>query len=62
MVGTSNMASSIGMMTGPLVAGALYEISPRYGGLPFTASGVLIITMLVLYKIISIRGVGPTSY
>lgn len=50
MVGASNTASSLGMMTGPLVAGLLYEVSPSYGGLPFLASGVLLLFTIVLYR------------
>ncbi|NOZ30909.1 MAG: MFS transporter [Crenarchaeota archaeon] len=50
MVGASNTASSLGMMTGPLVAGLLYEVSPTYGGLPFLASGVLLFLTIILYR------------
>ena len=50
MVGASNTASSLGMMTGPLVAGLLYEVSPAYGGLPFLASGFLLFLTIILYR------------
>lgn len=55
MVGTSNTASSLGMMTGPLVAGLLYEVSPSNGGLPFLASGVLLLLTIILYRRITGR-------
>lgn len=53
MVGASNMVSSLGMMTGPLAAGLLYEYSPRYGGIPFLLAGTLLLLTVIIYRRIS---------
>lgn len=49
VVGVSNMVSGLGMVTGPLLAGYLYELSRGYSGLPFIVSGILLFLVLGLY-------------
>jgi predicted MFS family arabinose efflux permease len=55
MVGASNTSSSLGMMTGPLLAGILYESSGGRGNIPFLITGLLLLLTAATYTYIRSR-------
>ncbi|MCE4620351.1 MAG: MFS transporter, partial [Desulfurococcales archaeon] len=62
VVGASNMASSLGMLSGPPIAGFVYQHSPGYAGVPFIAASFFIFVVMVVYvAIVMTRGQGRTG-
>ncbi len=49
MVGASNTSSSLGMMTGPIIAGLLYGSSAEHAGAPFIVAGILLLATAAAY-------------
>ncbi|MEB3847051.1 MAG: MFS transporter [Desulfurococcales archaeon] len=63
VVGASNMASSLGMLSGPPIAGFVYQHSPRYAGVPFIAASLFIFAVMIIYiAIVVMRSRKRTGY
>ena len=52
VVGASNMASSLGMLSGPPIAGFVYQHSPGYAGVPFIAASLFVFAVMAAYIVI----------